>query len=67
VCLGLGHENYSPSEASRYQALPLSNDLGITEANESAAPQYSTFRCRYGEIKPLPQAYIKGVSIPNTL
>jgi len=52
VCLGLGHENYSPSEASRYQALPLSNDLGITEANESAAPQYSTFRCRYGEIKP---------------
>jgi hypothetical protein len=24
VCLNLGHENYFPSEASRYQALPLS-------------------------------------------
>jgi len=43
VCLGLGHENYFPNEASRYQALPLSNDLGITEANDSAARPYSTF------------------------
>ena len=50
VCLGLGHENYFPNEASRYQALPLSNDLGITEANDSAARGYSTFERAYGLI-----------------
>jgi len=36
--------------------LPLFNDLGITEANPSAARGYSTFGGGYGEIKGLMQA-----------
>jgi hypothetical protein len=43
MLLNLGHENYFPSEASRYQALPLSNNLGITVADDSTAHGYSTF------------------------
>ena len=59
--VGYGHENYFPSEASRYQALPLPNDLGITEADESAARRYSTFGSWYGEISLFREAYIKGL------
>ncbi|CAB4841069.1 unannotated protein [freshwater metagenome] len=67
VCLGLGHENYFPSEASRYQALPLSNDLGITEANNSTARRYSTFGSAYGEINPYLHTYIKRFLNPTHL